>query len=147
MASLPEKVRVELDNITLVLDELRNTVNKPDKSIAELAGIGAFLNNFYTGVENILKQLFAEKKIAIPGSGSWHKELLEQAVKNQILTETTKSKLGKFLVFRHFFIHGYSFMIDEEEIKPLAHLAPEVFSDFRNEIQRHMLIGEGTQSK
>ncbi len=138
MASLSEKVQVELDNIAVVLDELKNTVSRPDKSVAELAGIGAFLNNFYTGVENILKQIFAEKKITIPGSGSWHKELLEQAVENQIITEDTKSKLDKFLAFRHFFVHGYSFMIDEEEIKPLADLAPEVFSNFKTEIQQHL---------
>jgi len=138
MASLSEKVQVELDSIAVVLDELRNTIDKPDKSVVELAGLGAFLNNFYTGIENVLKQIFTEKQITIPGSGSWHKELLEQAVKSQIITEDTKSKLGKFLVFRHFFIHGYGFMIDEEKLKPLVHLAPETFSNFKAEIQRHL---------
>ncbi len=138
MAKLSEKILVEIDNITVVLDELGRTIDKADKSIAEIAGMGTFLHNFYTGAENILKQILHDKKVSIPGSGSWHKELLEKAVEHRIITEGTKSKLGKFLVFRHFFVHGYGTMIDENEIKPLAQLAPEVFSDFKMEIMPHI---------
>ena len=47
-----------------------------------------------------------------------------------IITEDTKIELGKFLTFRHFFIHAYGFMLNEEELKPLIDLAPKAFLIF-----------------
>ena len=76
MANLREKVDVELENISAVLAELKKIEGKPDKTVAELAGIGTFLHNFYTGIENILKQILGAKCISIPMSGSWHRDLL-----------------------------------------------------------------------
>jgi len=58
MANLKEKVDVERENISAVLAELKEIKDKSNKTIAELAGIGTFLHNFYTGIENILKQIF-----------------------------------------------------------------------------------------
>jgi len=66
MANLREKVDVEMENISAVLSELTKIKDKSNKSIAELAGIGAFLHNFYTGIENILKQILGAKGISIP---------------------------------------------------------------------------------
>ncbi|MGB2841704.1 MAG: hypothetical protein WBC40_04405 [Halobacteriota archaeon] len=53
MANLREKVDVELENISAVLVELKKIKDKSNKTVAELAGIGTFLHNFYTGIENI----------------------------------------------------------------------------------------------
>ncbi len=58
MANLREKVDVEMENISAVLAELEKIKDKSNKTIAELAGIGTFLHNFYTGIENIPKQIF-----------------------------------------------------------------------------------------
>ncbi len=55
MASLREKVNVEMENVPIVLEELKKIKDKPNKTSVELAGIGAFLHNIYNGVENILK--------------------------------------------------------------------------------------------
>ena len=55
-----------------------------------------------------------------------------------MLTESTKTLLGKFLVFRHFFMHSYGFMLNEDEIAPLVSLAPQVFEAFQREIQVYL---------
>ncbi len=66
MASLREKVNVEMENISIVLEELENIKDKPAKAPVELAGIGTFLHNIYNGIENILKQALGSKGIQIP---------------------------------------------------------------------------------
>lgn len=102
MVSLREKVDVELKNVSTVLDELEKIKDEPSKSIVELAGIGTFLHNFYTGIENILKQILHDEGIPIPFSDSWHRDLLILASEKKIITETTRARLAKYLAFRHF---------------------------------------------
>lgn len=134
MGSLREKVNVEMENISIVLEELKKTKDKPNKTLVELAGIGTFLHNIYNGVENILKQILSSQGIQIPISDSWHQNLLMQAMEKRIITETTKKRLAKYLAFRHFFIHAYGFLLDEEELKLLVDNVFDVYSSFKTEI-------------
>ncbi|MEW5693174.1 MAG: hypothetical protein AB1765_07750 [Candidatus Hydrogenedentota bacterium] len=134
MVSLREKVNVEMENIFIVLEELKKNKDKPDKTVVELAGIGAFLHNVYNGVENILKQILSFQGISIPNSDSWHQDLLIEATEKGIISETTKKQLAKYLAFRHFFIHSYGFLLDEEELRLLADNVFGVYSSFKKEI-------------
>lgn len=135
MANLRERVSVEMENISIVLEELEKTKDKPDKTPVELAGIGTFLHNIYNGIENILKQILSSQGIQIPSSNSWHQDLLIQAADKGIITETTKKQLAKYLAFRHFFIHAYGFLLDEEELKLLTNNVFDVYSSFKTEIE------------
>jgi len=134
MASLRERVNVEMENISVVLKELEKIKDKPNKSIVELAGIGTFLHNIYTGIENIFKQILSSQGIQIPSSDSWHQDLLIQATDKGIITETIKKQLAKYLAFRHFFIHAYGFLLDEKELKLLVDDVFGVYSSFKTEI-------------
>ena len=134
MVSLREKVDVELENVSTVLDELEKIKDKPSKTIVELAGIGTFLHNFYTGIENILKQILHDEDIPIPFSDSWHRDLLILASEEKIITETTRAQLAKYLAFRHFFVHAYSFLLDERELKLLVDDVFDTHTTFKEEI-------------
>jgi hypothetical protein len=134
MVSLREKVDVELENVSTVLDELEKIKDKPGKTIVELAGIGTFLHNFYTGIENILKQVLHGEDIIVPFSGSWHRDLLILASEEKIITEATRARLAKYLAFRHFFVHAYSFLLDERELKLLVDDVFDTHSTFKEEI-------------
>ena len=134
MVSLREKVDVELENVSTVLDELEKIKDKPSKTVVELAGIGTFLHNFYTGIENILKQILHDEDIPIPFSDSWHRDLLILASEEKIITETTRAQLAKYLAFRHFFVHAYSFLLDERELKLLVDDVFDTHSTFKEEI-------------
>ena len=134
MANVREKVDVELENISAVLAELKKIESKPDKTVPELAGIGTFLHNFYTGIENILKQILGAKGISIPTSGSWHRDLLILASEEKIITETTRNQLAKYLAFRHFFVHAYSFLLEESELRLLVDDVFDTYAIFREEI-------------
>ena len=138
MAELKDKVNAEIENISVVLEELKGIKDKPNKNTAELAGIGTFLHNIYNGIENILKQILISEDIKIPSSESWHQDLLIQATDKKIITETTEKQLARYLAFRHFFIHAYGFMLDEQELKLLADDVFNVYSSFKTEIDFFM---------
>jgi len=134
MVSLREKVDVELENVSTVLDELEKIKDEPSKTVVELAGIGTFLHNFYTGIENILKQILHDDDIPIPFSDSWHRDLLILVSEEKIITETIRVRLAKYLAFRHFFVHAYSFLLDERELKLLVDDVFDTHATFKEEI-------------
>jgi len=142
MADLRDKVNVEMENISAVLAELEKIKDKPNKTIVELAGIGTFLHNFYTGIENILKQILGAKGISIPISNSWHRDLLILASDKGIISENTRKEMAKYLAFRHFFVHAYSFLLDESELKLLVDNVFDTYSVFKEEIDT-LLSEEG----
>ena len=135
MADIFEKVNVEMDNISRVLAELERIRDKSDKEIVVLAGIGSFLQNIYTGMENILKQILLHIGCALPQTPSWHKDLLNLSVENGLILNETQEKIGKYLFFRHFFMHAYGFMIDQEKLLPLANNISIDYADFKREIE------------
>ena len=138
MVNIKEKIFAEMENITKVLIELEKVKERPNKELVVLVGIGAYLQNIYTGIENILKQLLSHKKISIPDMPTWHKDLLNLAVEHNFITKETAEKIGKYLFFRHFFTHAYGFFLDEAKLKPLMNNIPNVYSEFKKDIDNYL---------
>jgi len=94
-------------------------------------------------MENILKQLLLHKNIPIPDTPTWHKDLLNLAVDHNFIAKETANKIGKYLFFRHFFTHAYGFLIDKAKLKPLMNNIPDIYSEFKEEIENYITkIGE-----
>jgi uncharacterized protein YutE (UPF0331/DUF86 family) len=106
----------------------------PQKSIVELAAISTFLHNSYNGMENIVKQCLASKNITIEQDNSWHKRVVQTAQDNNIITAATADKLYEYLAFRHFFVHSYSFRLEEAQLATLVESLPAVWREFVSEI-------------
>ncbi len=138
MADIFEKVHAEMENISKVLSELEKVKDKPEKEVVVLAGIGSFLQNIYTGIENILKQLLQHIGIDIPPSPAWHKNLLDISVEHDFITKETQDRIGKYLYFRHFFTHAYGFMIEEKRLQPLVADIFSVYDEFKTEIENYL---------
>ena len=134
MAKVREQIEAEFENISRLVAELPGEDVLAELSSLELAGVGALVHNFYNGVENILKQIVISRDITISQSQSWHRQLVETAVLNDIISKSTAEQLRQYLAFRHFFAHGYSLDLDKEHIKPLVKAIPNVLADFSNEI-------------
>ncbi len=117
---LSKRVSAELENIDEVLEEMPPFEKLPYLSTLELAGAAALLHNFYNGIENILKQIFISENIAIPEGKSSHKELLENSVKNKIISDELKNSLSEYLAFRHFFSNAYAFDLYADKMEPLV---------------------------
>ena len=58
MVSVTDKIAAEHENIIKVLDEIRKASEREVMETVVLVGIGAYINNVYNGIENILKQIF-----------------------------------------------------------------------------------------
>jgi len=139
MADAREKIEAELENIERVLADLPKANSLKQLSLLELAGAGALIHNFYNGVENIFKQLVVSKGLSIPQGPSWHIDLVEICVANQIISQTTSDMLKEYLSFRHFFSHAYSFDVDEERIAPLLERIKDVHKTLVKDISKALL--------
>ncbi|MGE5679236.1 MAG: hypothetical protein ACM34K_00010 [Bacillota bacterium] len=138
MDKLSLKIKAELENIEEVLKEMPPSAKLPYLSVLELAGVAALLHNFYNGIENLFKQIFIYSKITIPSGKSWHKELIDQAVKENILSEGCKLLLGQYLAFRHFFSHAYALDLYAEKMEPLVENLGKTYSIFKSEISKFL---------
>jgi len=104
MAELEDKIAAEIENIEHLLKVMPASNSLQNLSILELAGVATLLHNFYNGIENILKQILISQQLSIPSGNSWHKELLNAATDNKIISNTTKELLGGILLFVTFIV-------------------------------------------
>lgn len=120
------------------VSSIKRSIERKEKTVVELAAISTFLQNTYNGMENILKRVLKFKRVSIPVSASWHKDLLDLSVNNQIISLELSKKLDEYRAFRHFFIHGYGVLLDKERLMPLADSLPDLWKDFEFEIATFM---------
>ncbi len=135
MASLREKITAEQENVARALQDLERALTRPESSVIELAAAGTFLHNVYSGFENILKQILQAQDVALPQSSSSHKDLVNLAVAENIISQFLADDIFPYLTFRHFFIHAYGFMLDDEPILRLAAKIKTIHSRFNAEIE------------
>jgi len=138
MANLKEKVEAEFENIEHTLNEMPAYTQLSNLSILELAGVATLIHNFYNGIENILKQIFIALNLSLPAGDSWHKDLLNNAVENNIISSKAKEKLKEYLAFRHFFSHAYALDLYPERMEPLVERCEETYLFFKDEINKRI---------
>jgi uncharacterized protein YutE (UPF0331/DUF86 family) len=134
MASLRDKVEAEKESIFQTLVDLQQALHRTERSVVELAAIALFVHNFYNGAENILKLIVKARGLAVPSSTTWHKDLLELSVSQQIISRDLADELYAYLTFRHFLVHAYVFRLDENQLMPLANRLGHVCARFISQI-------------
>lgn len=135
MDDLSRRIKVELENIDEVINEMPPGSRLPHLSLLELAGVATLLHNFYNGVENILKQVLSSQRVSISEGASWHKDLLEMSVKNRIISDECKNHLIQYLAFRHFFSHAYALDLHPGKMKPLVENSKKTYALFKKEVE------------
>ncbi len=138
MGNLSDNLIAEIENLDKLINELKNYKKFKELNILEIAGIGSFLLNFYTGIENVLKLIFKEYNYTVPKGDSWHKTLLTESVKNKIINKSLQSSLEKYLAFRHFFIHSYSNKLNEVLLQPLVDNIFITYESFKKEMDKYL---------
>lgn len=141
MADFKQRIEAELENIQKVLSRLPDSQSLPDLSELELAGVAALIHSFYNGIENILKQAVQGKGHKLPHGQTWHRDLVQLALSENIISGPTAEALKQYLAFRHFFSHAYAFEIYAERIIPLLEGANEVLKCLQGDIKAN-IVGE-----
>lgn len=135
MTSLRDQVEAEFENIERVLAEFPDGQPFSALSTLELAGVSTLLHNFYNGLENILKYIVQSRELDVPDGASWHRDLVNIAIAENLITGATAEALKPYLAFRHFFVHAYVMDLQVERLRPLNEQARGVYESFRNDIE------------
>lgn len=130
----------ELENIEKVVLEIDALLSKKQTefTVIELSAIATFLHNFYNGVENIFKRISKYKQFQLSPSETWHKDMLNMVRDNKVIDEKLYERLYDYLMFRHMFIHSYSFQLEWGKLKPLAVDLRDVYNDFKKSIMHYV---------
>jgi uncharacterized protein YutE (UPF0331/DUF86 family) len=138
MDKLVEEISIEKEYINETLDVLKEALSRNDKGDIELSAIGACLHHCYTGMENILKRILKFQQIHLLATPSSHKDLLDKAIQQGLISVELSDRLDTYRGFRHFFIHGYGIMLREDDLLPIALELQNVWAQFYQEIEQFL---------
>lgn len=106
-----------------LIEKLQNQIVGIDLSSYELRYVFALkTQQFYTAIEDLLKQIAKAFENHIQDLGIYHKELLVRLntaipqIRPQLLSEETFLFLDKVRSFRHFIRHAYDCELDKSEL-------------------------------
>ncbi len=149
MDNLKEAIEFELGEIEslfqLYQEELFELDLEQTPDLLELTAFASVLHSFYNGIENILLDIAKNIDKKIPSDPNWHKSLLAQMAEKNIareavISEGMKNELKKYLTFRHFYRHSYSFHLEWEELEKLIKPIHQVWEKFKAEISAFLSL-------
>ncbi|MFH1537408.1 MAG: hypothetical protein ABIH66_00520 [bacterium] len=132
------------NHIARTLGVIASATAAGEPNEAERIGVAAMLMNIYSGMETILRHILEDKGHKISKTGSWHKEILEKAASEHVISIELQEKLLEYLQFRHRHIHGYGFMLDWDRMKPLVSSIKSTADKFFAELARNDFLAEYT---
>ena len=112
--------------------------SSPD--LVEVIAVASVLHSFYNGLENIFLTIAKRIDHNVPDSAQWHRDLLTRMAeatltRKAVLTAETTRQLAKYLGFRHFYRHSYSFFLEWDELEGLALPLLSIWEQTKNELQ------------
>jgi len=133
MDEILQDIVAEKERIEATLKALQKTLRRKRRTFIELAAMATCLHNCYSGMENLLKRTLQYLKIPLPHSATSHKDLLDLAVEQNLISKEISESLNEYRGFRHFFVHGYGISLNKAPLQKLAQNLPEVWNRFESE--------------
>jgi len=118
---LREEIAIELEALDATVQELvavRHDVALREPTVREKTAAAAFLAQFYSGIENILKRICHFHVVPLPTGETWHVDLFKRFCSPSyrplpaLFDESLASDLAPFRRFRHVVYHSYGFQLD-----------------------------------
>ncbi len=122
------EIAIELEAISKVVAELSALqsdleAEQREPTVREKTAAAAFLAEFYSGIENILKRICVYNNRSLPTGDTWHIELFQffcsppQPPLPALFDDELAAELKSFRKFRHVFFHGYGFYMDWDRMQ------------------------------
>ena len=110
-----------------------------DLDIIETSAVAAMLHSFYTLIEKIMELIAREIDQVVPGSGAWHRDLIEQMTtpnshRQAVISEDLAGQLKEYLAFRHLFRGASIALMRWNKMRPLADRASGTLRQFEREL-------------
>lgn len=147
LKNLREEISIELELIASILDEissLRDDLMYCEPTVREKTAAGAFLAQFYGGIENILKRISLFHSVPMPTGDNWHTDLFRRFCQPPYKTlpllfdEQLAINMAPFRKFRHVVYHGYGFELDWERMKEGMARVDDVFNRFKQNLNAYL---------
>jgi hypothetical protein len=144
---LNAEVAIEFDSLQQVVSELhalRQDVAGREPTVREKTAAAAFLAQFYSGIENILKRLSRFHGVVLPSGDNWHVDLFKRFCPPvepplpALFDETLARQLGPFRRFRHVVHHGYGFHIEWDRMREGLDRAGPILTVVRKRVTDHL---------
>ena len=138
-----KKIKFEIKQINTLVDSYQDLFSKVEESspdLVEIAALASILHSFYNGIENIFQIIVKKIDLDNADDAQWHKEVLRKMTepnKNRgaVISMQTMLLLSRYLSFRHFYRHSYSFYLNWIELQPLVSSLNGVWKSASNEIK------------
>lgn len=144
---LRAEIAVEFEALQQVVNELqalRKDVAGREPTVREKTAAAAFLAQFYSGIENILKRLSRFHGVELSAGENWHFNLYKRFCLPGhpplpvLFDDELSARIGPFRRLRHVVHHGYGFQIEWDRMREgVIHVA-DVMAKFRERVQAHL---------
>lgn len=134
MSAESDYISAESQNILRTTTLIRNLLEKKKLTDYEVIALGKLLQDVYTGIERILRGQLETRNIKIKKTESWHKQILLSARDQSLVSQEQFEAFRNLLLFRHLQIHGYGYMLEEEQLCELAEPIVKLCQDFLQDI-------------
>jgi HepT-like protein len=139
---LAVKIKVQIDQIDelfVVYGDLLQKTRRETPDPVELAALGSILHSFYNGLENIFLRVAKELDRDIPAGSDSHRALLSQIgqptpLRPALLSRAVTEQLESYLLFRHFYRHSYTYLLNWVKLEPLVASLEAVWSQAKAEL-------------
>lgn len=138
-----EEIAIELEAIQQIVSELLELlkdIGDKEPSVREKTAAGAFLAQFYNGVENLLKRISKYYNVDIPNAENWHIELFKRFCNPpmpplpELFNDELPALMASYRRFRHVFFHGYGFQLEWEQMQGGIANISTVYNKLQNNI-------------
>lgn len=119
-------IEYELEALRTIVRELKYlevVVRGREPSIREKTAAGAFLAQFYTGIENVLKRISYFYGVPLPSGDTWHLDLFDRFCEPTesplpvLFDAALATQISPFRRFWHVVHHGYSFELEWDRMR------------------------------
>ena len=144
---LRAEIAIEFDSLQQVVSELealRRDVAGREPSVREKTAAAAFLAQFYSGIENVLKRLSRFHGVMLPVGENWHFDLFKrfcppgQPPLPTLFDASLALQLGPFRRFRHVVHHGYGFQIEWDRMREGLDQVNAIRAVFHDRVGAHL---------